>query len=65
MATATNIIAAAFLVEVRLGIATALAVAAHEIPQETGDYIGLLNAGFHAPTRAVLQRLVRPGSGSQ
>lgn len=40
------IIAAAFLVDVRLGIATALAVAAHEIPQEAGDYIVLLNAGF-------------------
>jgi zinc and cadmium transporter len=40
------IIAAAFLVDTRLGVATALAVAAHEIPQEAGDYIVLLNAGF-------------------
>ncbi len=40
------IIAAAFVTDPRLGIATALAVAAHEIPQEAGDYIVLLNAGF-------------------
>lgn len=40
------IIAAAFLAEPRLGVVTALAVIAHEIPQEVGDYIVLLNAGF-------------------
>jgi zinc and cadmium transporter len=40
------IIAAAFLTDVRLGIVTAAAVIAHEIPQEVGDYIVLLNAGF-------------------
>lgn len=40
------IIAAAFLTDVRLGVATAVAVIAHEIPQEVGDYIVLLNAGF-------------------
>jgi zinc and cadmium transporter len=40
------IIAAAFLVDTRLGIATAAAVVAHEIPQEVGDYIVLLNAGL-------------------
>jgi zinc and cadmium transporter len=40
------IIAAAFLTDVNLGIVTALAVVAHEIPQEAGDYIVLLNAGF-------------------
>jgi zinc and cadmium transporter len=40
------IIAAAFLADTTLGIATALAVVAHEIPQEAGDYIVLLNAGF-------------------
>jgi zinc and cadmium transporter len=40
------IIAAAFLADVQLGIVTALAVIAHEIPQEVGDYIVLLNAGF-------------------
>ena len=40
------IIAAAFLADTRLGLVTALAIMAHEIPQETGDYIVLLNAGF-------------------
>jgi zinc and cadmium transporter len=40
------IIAAAFLTDINLGIVTALAVVAHEIPQEAGDYIVLLNAGF-------------------
>lgn len=40
------IIAAAFLADVRLGTVTALAIVAHEIPQEVGDYIVLLNAGF-------------------
>jgi zinc and cadmium transporter len=40
------LIAAAFLTDTRLGIFTAMAVIAHEIPQEVGDYIVLLNAGF-------------------
>jgi len=40
------IIAAAFLTDVSLGWVTALAIVAHEIPQEAGDFIVLLNAGF-------------------
>jgi len=40
------IIAAAFLADTRLGVVTAAAIIAHEIPQEVGDYIVLLNAGF-------------------
>ena len=40
------IIAAAFLADTHLGVVTALAIVAHEIPQEAGDYIVLLNAGF-------------------
>jgi zinc and cadmium transporter len=40
------IIAAAFLTDARLGLVTSLAIVAHEIPQEVGDYIVLLNAGF-------------------
>jgi zinc and cadmium transporter len=40
------IIAAAFLADMRLGVVTSLAIVAHEIPQEVGDYIVLLNAGF-------------------
>jgi zinc and cadmium transporter len=40
------IIAAAFLADTHLGLVTALAIIAHEIPQEVGDYVVLLNAGF-------------------
>lgn len=40
------LIAAAFLADPNLGIVTALAIIAHEIPQEVGDYIVLINAGF-------------------
>ena len=40
------IIAAAFLADTGVGVVTALAIIAHEIPQEVGDYIVLLNAGF-------------------
>lgn len=40
------ITAAAFLADPTLGWVTAAAVIAHEIPQEAGDYIVLLNAGF-------------------
>ncbi|HRP29341.1 MAG TPA: ZIP family metal transporter, partial [Burkholderiaceae bacterium] len=40
------IIAAAFLTDVQLGVVTSLAIIAHEIPQEVGDYIVLLNAGL-------------------
>ena len=47
------IIAAAFLTDVRLGVVTAMAVIAHEIPQEVGDYVVLLNAGF-SKTKALV-----------
>jgi zinc and cadmium transporter len=40
------VIAAAFLTSTTLGIATALAVIAHEIPQELGDFAILLNSGL-------------------
>jgi zinc and cadmium transporter len=40
------LIAAAFLADPKLGIVTGLAIIAHEIPQEIGDFIVLLNAGF-------------------
>ncbi len=40
------IIATAFLANPSLGWVTAMAILAHEIPQEAGDYIVLLNAGF-------------------
>jgi zinc and cadmium transporter len=40
------LIAAAFLTDVHLGIVTALAIAAHEIPQELGDFVILLHSGY-------------------
>lgn len=40
------VIAAAVLTSIPLGVTTALAVAAHEIPQEVGDVAILLRAGF-------------------
>jgi zinc and cadmium transporter len=39
-------IAAAFLVSIPLGISTSLAVIAHEIPQELGDFAILLESGY-------------------
>lgn len=51
------IIAAAFLADTRLGIVTAVAVVAHEIPQEVGDYIVLLNAGLSRARALLLNAL--------
>lgn len=39
-------IAATFLIDIRLGITTSLAIALHEIPQEIGDFGVLLYSGF-------------------
>jgi len=40
------VIAAAFLTSITLGVATALAVIAHEVPQEVGDFGILLDSGY-------------------
>ncbi len=40
------LIAAAFLQGTQLGVITALAIVAHEIPQEVGDYVILLHSGY-------------------
>jgi zinc and cadmium transporter len=40
------IIASAFLADLRLGVVTAIAIVAHEIPQEIGDFVVLLHSGF-------------------
>lgn len=40
------IIAAAFLANPELGLVTALAIIAHEIPQEVGDFVILLHSGY-------------------
>jgi zinc and cadmium transporter len=40
------LIAAAFLTDVHLGVVTAVAIAAHEIPQEVGNFAVLLHSGM-------------------
>src|SRR5204863_3479347 len=55
-------ISAAVLTSVPLGINTAIAVAAHEIPQEVGDVAILLAAGY-SRRRALILNLVSGGSG--
>ncbi len=50
------LIAAAFLTDVHLGIVTALAIVAHEIPQEIGNFAVLLHSGM-SRQRALLWNL--------
>lgn len=54
------LIAAAFLADPAVGLVTALAIIAHEIPQEIGDFIVLLNAGF-SRARAYVYNLICSG----
>jgi zinc and cadmium transporter len=51
------LIAASFLADPHLGFITALAIIAHEIPQEVGDYIVLINAGF-SRMRALVYNMI-------
>jgi len=51
------IISAAFTTDPRLGTITALAIIAHEIPQETGDFLVLLHGGL-SRVRALAMNLV-------
>jgi len=51
------LIAAAFMADYQVGIFTAIAIIAHEVPQEIGDFIVLLNAGF-SRTRALMYNLI-------
>ncbi len=50
-------IAAAFLADPMLGLLTTVSIAAHEIPQEIGDFIILINAGY-TRRRALLFNLL-------
>ena len=54
------IIGAAYLVSVPIGLATTLAVALHEVPQEQGDFGILVHAGF-TPRRALLMNFLSAG----
>jgi zinc and cadmium transporter len=51
------VIAAAFLTSIPLGIAAALAVVAHEVPQELGDFAILLDSGYGRMKALVLNQL--------
>lgn len=51
------LIAAAFLTDIHLGVVTALAVTAHEIPQEVGDFAILLQSGF-SRKKAILYNVI-------
>ena len=51
------VIAAAFLTSIPLGIAASLAVIAHEIPQEVGDFAILLESGYSRMRSLILNML--------
>jgi len=51
------LVAAAFLASTELGIVTALAIIAHEIPQEVGDFLILLHSGYTKRAALVLNLL--------
>ena len=50
-------IAAAFMLDVQLGVLATIAIALHEIPQEIGDFSLLLYAGY-SKTKALLWNLI-------
>jgi len=54
------LIAAAFLQSPELGLVTAVAIVAHEIPQEVGDFLVLLNSGY-SKTKAFAMNLLSSG----
>ena len=55
-------IGAAVLTSLPLGVSTALAVAAHEVPQEVGDFAVLLHAGY-SRRRALLLNVLSAAAG--
>lgn len=50
-------IAAAFMADEKLGILTAIAIVAHELPQELGNFLVLIHSGF-SKTRALFWNIV-------
>jgi zinc and cadmium transporter len=52
------IIAATFLIDIKLGLTTSIAIALHEIPQEIGDFGVLIYAGFKRAKALILNFLV-------
>jgi zinc and cadmium transporter len=57
------VIAAAVMTSIPLGISTAVAVAAHEIPQELGDFAILLHSGY-SRGRAMLLNVMSAGASA-
>ena len=55
------LIAAAFLADIKLGLVTAIAIVAHEVPQEVGDFLVLLHSGYSKRGALLLQCAVEPG----
>lgn len=51
------LIAGAFLADTQLGIVTAMAIIAHELPQELGDFLVLLHSGY-SKSRALFFNLL-------
>ena len=56
------LIAAAFLQSPELGLVTAVAIVAHEIPQEVGDFLVLLHSGYPRAKAFALNILSSMGS---
>jgi len=52
------VIAGAFIIDFKLGIATTLAIALHEIPQEIGDFGVLIHAGFRKKKALIINFII-------
>lgn len=48
------LIASAFLIDAKLGFITTVSIALHEIPQQTGDFLVLINAGIRRKKAFIL-----------
>ena len=51
------LIAGAFMADTQLGIVTAIAIIAHEVPQEVGDFLILLHSGYSKRNAFLLNML--------